>query len=156
MYGCVAEGGETMRNVEPLGSVALRHVLEDAIALIRDHAGIEETRRASVLGDLENLLNEARKGSELSHAGALFVAPSNKGAFEAYSLINRHLEEAVQNWGENLVRSLDAVKALRSGVVPNDEDVRSATSLLESLLKSLRKHTRGELRREPREFNFVF
>jgi hypothetical protein len=138
-----------MRPNEPLGSVALRHVVEDAIALIRDKKELAPSRRLSVLTDLESLFDDAWKGSELSHAGGLFVAPADKSAFEAFSLFNRHLGEAVD---QGLRRSRKAVKALQSGQDPDGADLTAATSLLESLLASLRKHTRGELRREPREF----
>jgi hypothetical protein len=145
-----------MRPTEPLGSVALRHVVEDAIALIRDKKELVPSRRASVLTDLESLFDDAWKGSELSHAGGLFVAPADKSAFEAFSLFNRHLGEAVDHWDQSLFRSRQAVKALQSGQAPESADVAVATSLLESLLTSLRKHTRGELRREPREFKLNF
>ena len=145
-----------MRPTEPLGSVALRHVVEDAISLIRDHKELAPARRESVLSDLESLFNEAYKGSELSHGGGLFVAPTDKTAFEAFSLFNRHLSEVGGDWDQRLIRSRKAVKALQSGQAPEHVDATTATSLLESLLASLRKHTRGELRREPREFKLTF
>lgn len=148
--------GGPMRPTEALGSVALRHVIEDAIALIRDKKELEPSRRASVLTDLEGLLDDACKGSELSHAAGLFVAPSEKSAFEAFSLFIRHLGEAGNQWDETLTRSREAVKALHSGRAPEGADIKVATSLLESLLTSLRKHTRGELRREPRDFKLSF
>lgn len=145
-----------MRPTEPLGSVALRHVVEDAILLIRDNKELAPSRRNSVLSDLEILFDEAYKGSELSHGGSLFVAPTEKSAFEAFSLFNRHLSEGAENWDERLSRSREAVKALQSGQVPQNADIKTVTSLLEGLLASLRKHTRGELRREPREFKLSF
>jgi hypothetical protein len=145
-----------MRPTEPLGTVALRHVVEDAIALIRDRKELAPSRKASVLTDLESLFDDAWKGSELSHAGGLFVAPADKSAFEAYSLFNRHLGEAVSHGDERLSRSRQAVKALQHGQSPEGADVAIATLLLESLLTSLRKQTRGELRREPREFKLSF
>ena len=80
-----------MRPTEPLGSVALRHVVEDAILLIRGTKQLAPSRRKSVLTDLEILFDEAYKGSELSHRGSLFVAPTEKTAFEAFSLFNRHI-----------------------------------------------------------------
>jgi hypothetical protein len=145
-----------MRPTEPLGSVALRHVVEDAILLIRDNKELAPSRRKSVLSDLEILFDEAYKGSELSHGGSLFVAPTEKNAFEAFSLFNRHLSEGAENWDQRLSRSREAVKALQSGQVPQNADLETVTSLLEGLLASLRKHTRGELRREPREFKLSF
>ena len=144
-----------MRPTEPLGSVALRHVVEDAILLIRDNKELAPSRR-KVLSDLEILFDEAYKGSELSHGGSLFVAPTEKSAFEAFSLFNRHLSEGAENWDERLSRSREAVKALQNGQVPQNADIKTVTSLLEGLLASLRKHTRGELRREPREFKLSF
>jgi hypothetical protein len=143
-----------MRPPEPLGSVALRHVVEDAIALIRDKKELAPARRASVLTDLQSLFDDAWKGSELSHAGGLFVAPADKSAFEAFSLFIRHL--GGDQWNQRLSRSRQAVKALQGGQTPQNDDVAITTSLLESLLTSLRKHTRGELRREPREFKLNF
>jgi hypothetical protein len=131
-------------------------VVEDAIALIRDRKELAPSRKASVLTDLESLFDDAWKGSELSHAGGLFVAPADKSAFEAFSLFMHHLGEAGDQWDQRLFRSLEAVKALHGGKTPKSGDVAIATSLLESLLTSLRKHTRGELRREPREFKLSF
>lgn len=145
-----------MRPTEPLGSVALRHVVEDAISLIRDKKDLPPSRRESVLSDLESLFDEACKGSELSHRGGLFVAPTDKSAFEAFSLFNRHLSEGGENWDQRLFRTREAVKALQSGQAPKNVDAMTAASLLETLLDSLRKHTRGELRREPREFKLSF
>ena len=156
MLGKPPDQEERMRPTEPLGSVALRHVVEDAISLIRDKKELAPSRRQSVLSDLEILLDEACKGSELSHGGGLFVAPTDKTAFEAFSLFNRHLSEAGDNWDQRLFRSREAVKALQNGQVPVGSDANTAASLLESLLESLRKHTRGELRREPREFKLSF
>jgi hypothetical protein len=145
-----------MQPTEPLGSVALRHVVEDAILLIRDNKELTPSRRKSVLSDLEILFDEAYKGSELSHGGSLFVAPTEKTALEAFSLLNRHLSEGAENWDRRLSRSREAVKALQSGQAPEDADLNTVTLLLEGLLASLRKHTRGELRREPREFKLSF
>jgi hypothetical protein len=139
-----------MRPAEPLGSVALRHVVEDGIALIRDQKELAPSRRASVLTDLEGLFDDAWKGSELSHAGGLFVAPSDKSAFEAYSLFTRHFGEI--DWSQKLSRIREALKALQSGQAPKTDDAVIASSVLESLLTSLQKRTPGELRREPREF----
>ena len=145
-----------MRPTEPLGSVALRHVVEDAILLIRDNRELAPSRRQSVLSDLEILFDEAYKGSELSHGGSLFVAPTEKNAFEAFSLFNRHLSEGAENWDQRLSRSREAVKALLSGRMLENADRNTVTLLLEGLLASLQKHTRGELRREPREFKLSF
>ncbi len=144
-----------MQPTEPLGSVALRHVVEDAISIIRDKKELPPSRRKSVLSDLESLFDDAYKGSELSHRG-LFVAPTDKTAVEAFSLFIRHLSEGGESWDERLLKSRAAVKALQSGQPPKGADVMTATSLLEGLLESLRKHTRGELRREPREFKLSF
>ena len=145
-----------MRPTEPLGSVALRHVVEDAILLIRDNRELAPSRRKSVLSDLEILFDEAYKGSELSHGGSLFVAPTEKSAFEAFSLFNRHLSEGAGNWDQRLSRSREAVKALLNGRMLENADRNTVTLLLEGLLASLQKHTRGELRREPREFKLSF
>jgi hypothetical protein len=131
-------------------------VVEDAIFLIRDHKQLATSRRQSVLSDLESLFNDAYKGSELSHGGGLFVAPTEKPAFEAFSLFDRHLSEGGEKWEQRLLRSREAVKALQSGQSPGNADLAAVTSLLEGLLASLRKHTRGELRREPREFKLSF
>lgn len=145
-----------MRPTEPLGSVALRHVVEDAILLIRDNKELAPSRRQSVLYDLQILFDEAYKGSELSHGGSLFVSPNEKTAFEAFSLFNRHLSEGAEDWDQRLSRSREAVKALQSGRVPENNGRNTVILLLEGLLTSLRKHTRGELRREPREFKLSF
>src|SRR5271165_2866332 len=106
-------GAPAMRPTEPLGSVALRHVIEDAISLIRDHKELAPTRREIVLSDLEILFNDAHKGSELSHGANLFVAPTEKRAIEAFWLFSPHLSEAGEDWEQRLVQSQQAVRALK-------------------------------------------
>lgn len=137
------------------GSVALRHIVEDAIAIL-EAKHLPEERKQYVLSELIQLTEGASRGSTLLRDGTLFVTQDDRAAYESYSLLDRYLNHSLnQQWREGLQTTLNSLSMILSGQAPPTEAIYPVLDLFRQLLRGLERESASELNLIPNDFELV-
>lgn len=133
-------------------SVALRHVVEDGLAVLAAK-NLEETRKEYVLRGLANLLQGAALGSELTGRSKLLVSTNERSAVESFSLVERYLGT---KYNQEVMRGVQAAfEQLARGAGITPEIRATASALLKELLAGMRREEHMGIPAEPEEINFA-
>lgn len=131
--------------------IGLRHVIEDGIAILKGST-FAPARREYVLDDLLDLFSKVVRGHELVQSPALFTGSADRGAFEAFSLLDRFLPNAddlpVQ---ESLRQSARAFAQIKGGQVITPEQRDNLSDFLRQILARLERQDSAGLRNEPEQ-----
>jgi hypothetical protein len=131
--------------------LGLRHVIEDGIAILRGTA-FAPARRAYVLDDLLDLFSKVIRGHELVQSPALFTGSAERGAFEAFSLLDRFLPNANDlSVQESLRLSANAFAQIKNGKTIPPEQRDNLSEFLRQILARLERQDSAGLRNEPEQ-----
>ena len=75
-----------VNDLEPLGGIGFRHMLEDGLEIVQGLATLPAERRRYVLRDLANLYDEAHRGSDVFERDEYFSIRSNQLPYVALPL----------------------------------------------------------------------
>jgi hypothetical protein len=131
--------------------VGFRHLIEDGVAILQNRP-IGAERRKYVLDDLSELMVRAKRGSDLVRNNALFVASSDRSAVESFSVVDRFLEGAENDyWKSVLAQAEEALQQLRSGDIPHANAREAAIGLLQKILTGLTREPKPGVLDQPEE-----
>ena len=82
------------RFLDTISTLGFRHVLADAISILRDEGEIDLERRKFVLNDLAKLFRQAAEGSAVTEEPDKFLSTANASAFKSYKYVCRYLPRA--------------------------------------------------------------
>lgn len=137
-------------NSESFKSIGFRHILEDALSIVRKRDGISAERKQYVLADLANLFDQARHGSEVVERLNFYFDPAESTAVQSFVLIEHHLPESE---GSTLTGNLATVsKTLNAIITEQDveaEDRDTAEKILVKMLTNVRLSGGVGLPQEP-------
>lgn len=123
--------------------VGLRHIVEDGIKIL-EGGMIAPQRREYVLSELKQMVEEARRGSQLVREHAWVVSPSERADFESFSIIDEYLESYAS---DELERSLsDATRSFElaeAGKIVPDEERQATLEFLRDLLRCIQHDGHG-------------
>lgn len=128
------------------GTVGLRHVLEDAIAMLKNEASVPENRRLVVMEYLRRLFDEASKGSSAAKVRTLLRSADDASAVQSFTFVERYVGQAPSQ--QQLQAVSAALSATREGRAANPADLAEATSVLSKMLRSM-KFSRPALPQSP-------
>lgn len=129
----------------------LRHVLEDGIAILGGSA-FAPARRDYVLDDLLDLFSKVVRGQQLVQSPVLFTGSADRGAFEAFSLLDRFLPNANDLPAQEALRqSADAFGQIKNGQAIPKEQRENLTEFLRKILASLERQDSAGIRNEPEQ-----
>jgi hypothetical protein len=129
--------------------LGLRHLIEDAISVLRGET-LSDSRRDFVIGDMQDLLHKIVRGQELVHSTSLFMGSADRGAFEAFSLLDRFLPLGDSNSTHNALRTSAArLSEIKEGKIVPTEGRRESAAFLAQILASLERQDSAGLRSEP-------
>jgi hypothetical protein len=129
--------------------LGLRHLIEDAIGILRGSA-FPDARRNFVLTDLQDLFHKVVRGHELIQSPSFFVGTADRGAFEAFSLLDRFLPPSGAVSVQDALRaSADRLAELKDGHVVPVEQRQESAAFLSKILASLERQDSSGLRNEP-------
>ena len=141
---------------DSLRSLGFRHVVEDAVAVLRGQT-LPADRRTYVLHDLSKIVSDAKAFSGASPAN--FASSANRQAYAFYTLLSVDHKIDGRPWQHFLGASAIVLKKLARGQAGIDEHQRKETILfLEDLLACLstgprprlfRRHGKESLGRRP-------
>lgn len=132
--------------------LGFRHLIEDGLAILRGET-IRPDRRAYVLGDLSDLVLQAKRGSDIIRSSSLFVSPADRSAYESFSLLDRYLNEAEnERWNDVLERTQEALNELRKQNPRLGDDQRNAAMcLFERILSGLNREPKPGISAQPED-----
>lgn len=134
-------------------NIGLRHVLEDAIAILLGKH-VDQQRRDYVLGDVLQLCQDAERGSQIASQRSLFIRSADEFALMRFSFIDRYLDfstrEQLMEQLRNLTVTLDA---LRRNKPIEPESRNLAVKFLEEFKQNLRR--RGNMEPSARSDAFA-
>jgi hypothetical protein len=131
--------------------LGFRHLIEDGVAILQDRP-VNPDRRQYVLDDLSGLVLRAKRGSDLVRNNALFVASSDRGAVESFSVLDRFLDEAENDhWKTVLEQAEEALNQLKVGNVPQEQLREAAIVLLRRILSGLTREPKPGIPSQPEE-----
>lgn len=130
--------------------LGLRHLIQDAIGILRGES-LTEARRNFVLADLQDLFQKVVRGHELVRSPSFFVGTAERGAFEAFSLLDRFLPavEAGGSVQDALKVSAERLAELMDGHQVSPEQRQDSATFLGKILASLERQDSSGLRDEP-------
>ena len=129
----------------------LRHVIEDGLAIL-EGSNFTASRREYVLDDLKDLFSKVVRGQELVKSPALFTGSVDRGAFEAFSLLDRFLPSVEDSTVQQSLRlSATAFAQIKSGqTIPADQR-NILVDFLRKILASLERQDSAGFRNEPEQ-----
>ena len=129
----------------------LRHVIEDGLAIL-EGSNFTASRREYVLDDLRDLFSKVVRGHELVKSPALFTGSADRGAFEAFSLLDRFLPSVEDSSVQQTLRlSANVFGQIKSGQsIPLDQR-NSLVDFLRCILASLERQDSAGFRNEPEQ-----
>ena len=131
--------------------LGLRHVIEDGLAILKGNT-FAPARRAYVLDDLLDLFSKVVRGHELVQTPALFTGSADRGAFEAFSLLDRFLPTADNLPVKEALRlSADAFAQIKCGQAIPAEQRDTLSEFLRQILASLERQDSAGLKNEPEQ-----
>lgn len=129
--------------------LGLRHLVEDAIAILRG-GNFPDARRDFVLTDLQELFQKVVRGHELIASQSFFVGTADRGAFEAFSLLDRFLPTSQTDSVHAALRASAARLAeLKDGHAVPPEARQESAEFLSKILATLNRQDSSGLRGEP-------
>lgn len=122
---------------ESLNSVGFRHVVEDALAVLKGQA-LSQDRKHYVLSDLSKIISDAKVCSDSARVNTWYSAKSNRDAYELFSLLRHDIGLEGQPWQE----WLDSASVVLNKLAFDEQDLdisqrNNASQLLEELLACL-------------------
>lgn len=129
--------------------LGLRHLIEDAVVILRG-GDFSDARRDFVLADLQDLFQKVARGHELIQSPSFFVGTADRGAFEAYSLLDRFLPTSQMDSVHAALRaSADRLAEIKQGHAVSPEQRQESAEFLNQILASLKRQDSSGLRNEP-------
>lgn len=129
--------------------LGLRHLIEDGIAILRGGA-FPDARRDFVLSDLQELFEKVARGHELIQSPSFFVGTADRGAFEAYSLLDRFLPLSPSGSVHTALRaSAERLAEIKGGHTVAPAQRQESAEFLSQILASLRRQDSSGLRNDP-------
>ena len=120
-------------------NVGLRHVLEDALAVLAGKS-LPQTRREYVLEDVLKLCRDAQRGSQIASQRTLFVSSRDEPALERFSLFERYLNySSREEWVNRLDKVCQALEAVLHQQEVSPDVLAAAVAFLGDLHRNLRR-----------------
>lgn len=118
-------------------AVGLKHVIEDGLALLHGQA-LAAARRDFVMRDLQTLLHQAIRGSQIASQSTLFLGEDDKQAFGSFTLIDRYLGTGqAATWLHQAPDALQVIEQIQHAQEPNETQKKVALEILSALLTQI-------------------
>lgn len=143
-------------NPPPAMDLALQHILQNGLAVVRDEP-LEETRRTSVLRALVQIFKDANRGSETLGARNLLLAVEEPPAFERFVLFFRYLNDSIgQDLPSRLSEATTVLTAIENKANLNADAKKRVADLIQDLLSAIARDSALKQLGSPREVRMNF
>jgi hypothetical protein len=126
----------------PIADLALTHILESGLKLVRNEP-LDDQRRGAVLPALVQIFQEANKGSQAVSARNMLVGVTEAPTLERYALFFRYLDGSL---GADLTDRLSEATGVLSAIQQNgplDNDAKGRLAeMIENMLTAITREAR--------------
>ena len=140
----------------PTSDLALRHILESGLKVVRDEP-VDESRRTNVLRALVQIFTEASRGSEAVNSRNMLIAVEEPPAFERFALFFRYLNRTFgADLPARLAEATGVLTAIEQKAQLNAAAKGRVAELIQNMLAAINRESRLSQLNSPKEVRLSF